>query len=146
MTPDPAEARKPEPGAASGPAGEPGLPRTVRSLWQDCRGLIHDHFRLAALETRRAGESLVVMIVAGVMVAVLLSGAWLGLMAVAVLWLIQHGMGADNAILLAVAGNLLAALLGCGVIRRQSRALLFSATRRRIETGTHRDRPLKETT
>lgn len=146
MTPDVAEASTPETSAASGPAEEPGLPQTARSLWQDCRGLIHDHFRLAALETRRAGESLVVMIVAGVMVAVLVSGAWLGLMAVAVLWLIQHGMGADNAILLAVAGNLLAALLGCGAIRHQSRALLFSATRRHIKTGTLRERPFKEMT
>lgn len=141
MIPDPAEPSTSEPGAASGPAGEPGLPQTIRSLWQDYWGLAHDHFRLAALETRRAGESLVVMIAAGLMVAVLLNGAWLGLMAVAVLLLIEHGMGASNAILLAVAGNLLAGLLGCGVIRRQSRALLFSATRRRIEAGAHRERP-----
>jgi uncharacterized membrane protein YqjE len=109
-------------------------------LWQSYRGLIDDHFRLAALETRRAGESLVLMIVAGVMVAVLISGAWLGLMATGVLVLVEHGMEPDSAILVAVAANLLAALLGCGVIRHQSQALLFSATRRSIESGTHQKR------
>ncbi len=56
----------------------------AQSLWYELRGLNHDRLRLAALEPQRAGMSLIVMIVAGVMVAVLLNGAWLGLVAAAV--------------------------------------------------------------
>ena len=46
-----------------------------QSLWHELRGLTHDRFLLATLETQRAGKSLVDMIVAGVMVGVLLIGA-----------------------------------------------------------------------
>ena len=90
--------------------GDPGIGsgmlEDAQSLWHELRGLIHDRFRLAALETQRAGKSLVDMIVAGVMVGVLLIGAWLGLMAAAVLELLKHGVVAtSSAILLAVASN-----------------------------------------
>ncbi len=107
----------------------------AQSLWYELRGLIHDRFRLAALETQRAGKSLVDMIVAGVMVAVLLIGAWLGLMTAAVLELVEHGVVAtSSAILLAVASNLLIALILFGVIRRKSRYLQFPATLRSFQT------------
>jgi hypothetical protein len=67
------------------PMSSSGVLEDAQSLWHELRGLTHDRFRLAALETQRAGKSLVAMIVAGVMVAGLLSSAWLGLMAAAVL-------------------------------------------------------------
>ncbi|MCK9397935.1 MAG: phage holin family protein [Methylobacter sp.] len=110
-----------------------GVLEDAQSLWQELRGLSHDRFRLAALETRRAGESLVGMIVAGIIVALLLSSAWLGLLAAAVLWLIEHGgVAAGSAILLAVAFNLLLTLFLCGVIRRKSHYLQFPATLRSL--------------
>ena len=77
------------------PVSGSGVLEDAQSLWHELRGLTHDRFRLAALETQRAGESLVAMIVAGVMVAVLLSSAWLGLMAAAVLGLVEHGVVAE---------------------------------------------------
>jgi len=106
----------------------------AQSLLHELRGLTHDRFRLAALETRRAGESLVSMIIAGVMVAFLLSSAWLGLMAAAVLGLIDNGVVASSAILLAVAFNLLLALILCRVMGRKSRYLQFPATLRSLQT------------
>jgi hypothetical protein len=106
----------------------------AQSLLHELRGLTHDRFWLAALETRRAGESLVSMIMAGVMVAFLLSSAWLGLMAVAVLGLIDKGVMASSAILLAVAFNLLLALILSRVMRRKSRFLQFPATLRSLQT------------
>ncbi|WP_262967001.1 phage holin family protein [Methylobacter psychrophilus] len=115
----------------------------AQSLWCELRGLTHDRFRLATLETHRAGKSLVDMIVAGVMVGVLLIGAWLGLMAAAVLKLVEHGIvAASSAILLAVASNLLIALIFFGVIRRKSRYLQFPATLRSFQTPSteRRDR------
>ena len=105
----------------------------ARSLLHELLGLTHDRFRLAALETRRAGESLVTMVVAGVMVAVVLSSAWLGLMAAFVLGLIDKGVAASSAILLAVAFNLLLALILCRVIRSNSRYLQFPATLRSLQ-------------
>ena len=112
-----------------------GMLEDAQSLWHELRGLIHDRFRLAALETQRAGKSLVDMIVAGVMIGVLLIGAWLGLMAAAVLELLEHGVVAtSSAILLAVASNLLIALILFGVIRRKSRYLQFPATLRSFQT------------
>jgi hypothetical protein len=96
-------------------------------LWHELRGLLYEHLVLAALETRRAGESLVTMLIAAIMVAVMLIGAWLGLVAAAVLMLVEQGMAASSAILLAVAANLLIALLLCRLIRHRSHYLQFPA-------------------
>lgn len=122
------------------PAKASGILEDTRSLWHELRALSHDHLRLAALETRRAGESLVDMIVAGVMVAVLLNGAWLGLVAAAVLWLVEHGIMASSALLLAVVFNLLLVLILCGVIRRKSRYLQFPAILRSLKPMPPRQR------
>lgn len=119
------------------PSGSKVL-QDARLLCHELRGLIYEHLRLAALEARRAGESLVTMLIAGIMVALLLIGAWLGLVAAAVLVLIEHGMMASTAILLAVAANLLIALLLCGVIRRKSHYLQFPAL-----LGSLQPQPLK---
>jgi uncharacterized membrane protein YqjE len=116
----------------------------VQSLWYELRGLIYEHLQLAVLETRRAGESLVTMLIAGVLVAVLLIGAWLGIMVAVVLMLIEQGMAASTAILLAVAVNLLMALLLCGVIRRKSHYLhypsLLSSLKPLPPTHRHKDK------
>jgi uncharacterized membrane protein YqjE len=102
----------------------------VQLLWHELRGLIHDHFKIATLEIQQAAKSLVIMFTAGIMVAILLIGAWLGLAAAAVLWLIEHGVLQSYAILIAVVFNLLIALILCVVIRRKSRHLQFPAVRR----------------
>jgi hypothetical protein len=99
----------------------------AQSLWYELRELFHNRLQLVALETRRAGESLVVMIIAGVMVAVLLNGAWLGLVIAVVQMLIEQGIVASRAILLAVAVNLVLALILCRLIRRKSHYLQFPA-------------------
>ena len=124
------------PGQAATTRGNPvngsGVLEDAQSLWHELRGLTHDRFRLAALETQRAGKSLVDMIVAGIMVAVLLISAW-GLLTAAVLRLVAHGMVASSAIPLAVAFNLLLTLILFGVIRRKSRHLQFPATLRSLQ-------------
>jgi uncharacterized membrane protein YqjE len=122
------------------PMNSSGVLEDAQSLWYELRGLTHDRFRLAALETRRAGESLVSMIMLGVMIAILLSCAWMGLMAAAVLWLIDNGVVASRAILLAAAFNLLFGLILFGVIRRKSRYLQFPATSRSLQPAHPRRR------
>ena len=115
------------------PVSDSSVLEDAQSLSHELLGLTHDRFRLAALETRRAGESLVSMIMVGVMVAFLLSSAWLGLMAAAVLGLIDKGVVASSAILLAVVFKLLLALILCRVMRRKSRYLQFPATLRSLQ-------------
>ena len=123
------------------PVNDATVIEDVHSLLHELRELTYDRFRLAALETRRAGESLVSMIMTGVMIAFLLSSAWLGLMASVVLRLIDKGVVASSAILLAVVVNLLLALILCRVMRRKSRYLQFPATLRSLQAKPpgHRD-------
>jgi hypothetical protein len=123
MNPNPLKEENPGQSARRDPVSASGALEDVQSLWHELHGLTHDRFRLAALETQRAGKSLVIMIVAGAMIAVLLSCAWRGLVAAAVLGLVENGIVASIAIVLAVAFNLLLALILYGMIRRKSRYL-----------------------
>ena len=131
MHPDAIEEETPGQAATRGdPVSGSGVLEDAQSLWHELHELIHDRIRLAGLETQRAGKSLVDMIVAGVMVGVLLISAWLGLMVAAVFGLVENGIAVSSAILLAVAFNLLLALILFGVIRRKSCYLQFPATLR----------------
>jgi Putative Actinobacterial Holin-X, holin superfamily III len=125
----------------SDPVNSSSLLDDARDLWGEVRGLSHDRFQLAALETQQAGVGLVYMIIAGLMVAGLLCGAWIGLLSAAVLELIENGVMARSAILLAVVLNLLLALVLCRVIQRKSRFLQFPATLRSLQPVPpgHRD-------
>jgi Putative Actinobacterial Holin-X, holin superfamily III len=125
----------------SDPVNSSSLLDDARDLWGEVRGLSHDRFQLAALETQQAGVGLAYMIIAGLMVAGLLCGAWIGLLSAAVLELIENGVMARSAILLAVVLNLLLALVLCRVIQRKSRFLQFPATLRSLQPVPpgHRD-------
>lgn len=113
-------------------SGETGVLNDVQALWLELRGLSHDRLQLAALETQRAGLSLVDMLVAGIMIAVLLNTAWLGLVAAAVLGMLETGIAATSVILLAVAGNLVLVLILTAVIRHKSQYLKFPALLRSL--------------
>ena len=132
--------------AATGgdPVKVAGVLENAQALWRELRGLGHDCFHLLALEARRAGQNLVFMIIAGVMAAVLLIGVWLGLIAVAVLWLVEHGFMASTALLLAVIFNLLSALFLVAVIQSKSRYLQFPATVRSLQSMPSPQRDDKE--
>lgn len=116
----------------------------AQALWHELCKLGQERFLLVALETQQAGESLVDMVVAGVMVAVLTTSGWLGLMAALVLALIEHGFLPSNAMLLAVACNMLLALIFCGVIRRKSRYLQFPATCRGFQSISRAQHKVKK--
>ena len=111
----------------------PGLLDNATALWSDLKSLAHDHLELAALETKRAGESLVAIIAFAIVVGVLCVTAWMGIIAALVLWLVSLGLAASLAVLIAVVVNLLAAF-GCVLaIRKSSHALLFPATVRALK-------------
>jgi hypothetical protein len=81
--------------------------------------------------------------VAGVVMAVLLIGVWIGLMAAAALALIESNMvGGTEAVLLVTGANLVVALLLFWFIRSRSRYLLFPETVRSLrgEEGSHENR------
>ena len=118
-----------------GAAVAPGLLDNATALWSDLKGLAHDHLELAALETRRAGESLVTIIAFGIAVGVLCVTAWLGVIAALVLWLVDRGLAASLAVLLAVALNLVGAFAFVLAIKRTSKALRFPATVRALKPG-----------
>jgi len=144
----------PAPSGMTNPAGDipsesetppkpAGLIDDVKSLWRELVGLLHDRLELATLETKFAVQNLVGMIATGVMVAVLLVSAWLGLLGAIVLWLIHLGLMASIAILLGVLINLALAALLYRSILRQSQNLGWPATLRSlkqfdtVERGDH---------
>ena len=122
-------AESPTPASAGAvAANDPGLLEIARALWHDLYGLAHEHLLLAALETQRAGRSLVDMIAYGVAAGILLASAWLGLMGTGVLWIIDSGVNPKWALLLVVALNIAAAYVLSMMIRRRSHQLRFPAT------------------
>ena len=104
----------------------------AKSLWSEWTDLLRDRLQLAALETQHAGKTLVGMIATGVIIALLIVSAWLGLLSAAVLWLVQLGLMTSIAILLGVLFNLLLAVLLYYLIRYQSRHLGWPATLRSL--------------
>ncbi|MEO7762306.1 MAG: phage holin family protein [Casimicrobiaceae bacterium] len=113
----------------------PGLLENTGALWNDLKGLAHDHLELAALEARRAGESLVSIVVYGVIVGVLAVSAWIGVVAALILWLIALGLAPSLALLAGVLINLVGGVALIFAIRRQSKALRFPATVRALRPG-----------
>ena len=105
----------------------------AKSLWSELIDLLHDRLQLAALETQHAGRSLAVMLTTGVIIAILLVSAWLGLLSAAVLWLVHIGLTASLAILLGAVVNILLAVLLYQLIRYQSRHLGWPATLRSLQ-------------
>ena len=118
-----------------------GLIDDVRMLWQQLLGLAHDHLQIAVLETRLAGQSLVAMVAAGVMVALLVVSSWIGLLAAAVAALVGAGLSINAAILLGAGANLFVALLLCAFIRRKSRHLRWRASLRSLASDTSVQKP-----
>ena len=118
------------PRASSDKSGnDPGLLDEFLLLGHELRAAAHSQLRLAALETRQAGESLISIIAMGLIAAGLVFSTWLALVAALMLALVERGlMTASDASLLAMAANMLIALVLIAAIRRKSRRLLFSAT------------------
>ncbi|MGH9578582.1 MAG: hypothetical protein ACRD3R_14175, partial [Terriglobales bacterium] len=74
-TEHPAES-PPEVGSQAGAAAashDAGPLENALALWHDLKCLAHDLLRLATLEARRAGESLVAILAYGIVVGVLVS-------------------------------------------------------------------------
>ncbi len=126
-----AQATAPEDGTSADP--------DVRGVLAAFGAVIRDGLTLAALEARRAGVGLAVMVALGVAAGLLLVTVWLLLAAAAALELGRAGVSAPLALLAVAALNLAGAGLLAFVVVRLSRRLLFSATRRQLGGGERGD-------
>jgi uncharacterized membrane protein YqjE len=116
---------------------EPGLLESARLLERELRSIVHDHLLLAALETRRAGESLVRIIAMGLISAGLLFTAWLALISAVVFALIQNSlMSPVVALLLVFVAHAVLAVVLVLQIRKRSRYLMFPETIGQLKPST----------
>ena len=117
---------------ASGQAGRPQLEPALGGLWDELRGLLHDHLLLVSLESRLALAGLMRMLILAVGCAALLLGAWAVAMTAVLMWLVQTGLSVALALLIVIGATL---LLACGLFwfaRRSTREIAFPATLRRL--------------
>jgi hypothetical protein len=112
----------------------------LSALRRELRALVHDQLKLAALEVRLAGHSLMTMISAAVCIAALLVMAWLGLMGAAGLSLVGMGLQPAVVLLVLVALTLVPAGLLRVLIRRRSRDLGLPASLRALQPPAADDR------
>ena len=121
--------------AATTEAAEGGdtLTDAARSTWDELRAALYERARLVTLEARLAGLTFVHLVMYGVLVAVLVVTAWLGLVACAVLGLISVGLHWAIGLILGVVFKLaIAALLVRSMIGMLDR-LDLQATLRRLK-------------
>lgn len=122
-------------------AAAAGLIDNAVALWGDLQSVAHDHLELAALEAKRAGQSLVAIVAYGVVIAILVVTAWMGIVTAGVLWLIQLGLNASLAVLIGVVVNLAGAFGLVLLIKQASQALRFPATVRALKPRKGKTEP-----
>lgn len=115
----------------SSPPG-PGVLGEVANVLSAVRQTFSSTFDLLALETRRAGLTLIWMIALGLVTALLAVSAWLGLMAALALSAVAWGLSWIGAILILVVINLSAAAAAVFMCVKLSQDLLFVASRRQL--------------
>lgn len=118
-------------------ATRPGIIDELSGVFASARAALADFLDLVSLEARRAGLSLMWMVACGVVAAVCIVSAWLGLMAALVIAAVSLGC------------PLLAAVLAVALINGAAGGLLiyrgisishdlrFSATRRQLSGKSH---------
>ena len=114
--------------ANSPPVQESSLLSAVVTLWLGFRQRLHAQLQLFLLETQRAAQSLVNMLILALFAALLLISCWLGLLSVGVLLLKSAGLSTLAALGCVLLVNFLALLTCLKVIRQQSSYLRYPAS------------------
>ncbi|MFL6566794.1 MAG: phage holin family protein [Burkholderiales bacterium] len=96
-------------GATSQRLREPGLGELTARLVGDLRQLVADFAQLAVLDARRAGVRLAMLLSAGLLIAILVITAWMGLVAAGIVWMFDEGVSWPLAIAIAALMNVAAA-------------------------------------
>ena len=127
--------------AGSAPAGGDGggddaagesLLDSLQALLHELPGLISDRVELFALELARAGRALARIVAWLVAIAIVGVTAWLALWAGVVVALIQLGLHWALALLIVLAINLVAVIVGLKQVRLLATRLSLPATRRHL--------------
>lgn len=106
-----------------------GLKSGADALWIDLRALAHDHLELVALESQRAGEGLVAILLLILAIGALVASAWVGVLVLLVMLVTALGSEPALAVALVLAVNVGGAFLCARAVRRYARYLSFPATR-----------------
>jgi uncharacterized membrane protein YqjE len=114
------------------PQSVPHLVRRVAMVIDDMRDLACDHLELAALEARRAGSELIRMLCAAVAISILLTTAWLAVVAGGIVWATAAGMSWSAALLIAASLNVVVGALLAWWIRSNAKEPLFAASLRQL--------------
>ncbi|HEY3077339.1 MAG TPA: hypothetical protein VGJ74_19375 [Burkholderiales bacterium] len=109
-----------------------GIVDELSGAFAGARGLLSNLLDLFGLEARRAGLMLVLMLACGVIGAVLIVAAWIGLLAALVLWGVSLGIEWQAALGAVALANAAAAGALFWLCARASRDLAFPATRREL--------------
>jgi hypothetical protein len=113
-------------------AASASLLDTLQALLHELPGLISDRVELFALELARAGRALARIVAWLVAIAIVGVTAWLALWAGLVVGLIQLGLHWAWALLIVLAINLVAAVVGLKQVRHLASRLSLPATRRHM--------------
>ena len=106
--------------------------KELSSAFAAARAGASDFLDLISLEARRAGVTLMWMVAGGLVSAICIAAAWLGLMAALALWAVALGFPPIGAAIAIAVVNLAAGAVLIKVLIGMSRALLFPATRRQV--------------
>ncbi len=109
-----------------------GVLDELSSALASARAALSNFLDLVSLEARRAGLTLMWLVVWGFVAAICIVGAWMGLMAAVAMWAVSLGFPPIAAVIAVALINLVAAAVLIYVCIGMSRDLLFSATRRQV--------------
>lgn len=119
--------------ADAAPPPADGILSGMANAFNSLQRVFADLFRLFSLEVRRAGLTLLWMVVLGALAAMLLVTAWLGLMGALAWWAVSLGWTWTGALVAMALANLVAAAIVIFSCVAVSRNLLFPATQRQLE-------------
>ena len=118
---------------------EPGLGGLAGRLVSDARQRGSDFAQLAVLDARRAGVRLAMLLSAGVLIAILVITAWMGLVAAGIVWMFDQGVSWPLAIAAAAAINIAAAAVLAWWARHLVSELPFTALLRQLRGDPPKD-------
>ena len=110
----------------------PSLFKELSSALDAARAAVSNFLDLIALEARGAGLALMWMVVWGLVAALCVIAAWLGVMTALGLWAVSLGFSPIATVVVIAVVNLAAAAGLIMMCIRMSRALLFPAVRRQV--------------
>ena len=117
---------------AERPLPTAGVLDELSGAFASARAALSSFLDLMSLEARRAGLTLMWMVIWGFVAAICIVGAWVGLMAALAMWAVSLGFPPIAAVIAVAVINLAAGAVLICVCIGMSRDLLFSATRRQV--------------